>query len=968
LGVIKLSIDHLGNLTTTGYVITGSPLIVNDTYANWDTTSALQVNGAVNFNDSSFYGGINITSSGASIQIGSFAYATGYYSTALGSFAYATGDYSNELGYSAYATGNSSTALGSFAYAIGDYSTALGSFAYATGYYSTALGYGASAFGDYSTALGYGASAIYSNSTVIGSDQSFSRNLNDNNAIGGITLGGYNPTISSGENWLMIIPGTTANTPRVLIGASTVDDTTSALQVNGDTSITGTLGAGSGNFTGRSWTETPSTFSFNTAHFPIVPLSISGFDSFSNPIIDVTGVIRVPAGALLAFIDYTTGAVTDITGGTNQITEITYNTYGVDTSSLYLSGSIILAYGLGGVITFQDGSTQSTAATGGTLWQENYYAADIISPLNTSDRLFIDPTGSSVDDTTSTVQITGDVCVNNGLGNGAVKGFYLWALATNGTGDLTSVYDGFAYFNYDQGINECGFSTTSPDTTTDLPGMFFDFYNKYGSRNRPFEIAPITNNIMIGPIAAGSSHTDDGHTLQVFGSLALDNGTYHTSFVQGTQAANLSYTLPTGSTNGLLRNTGGTWSWDTTDYAAYSFGANNFSGTGNNTAGNFTAQSVLGTEKAPALTTPNWTLGTGWVYQTSPNRISKTGDGLGTITPAGTTNIVANKMYKIVIVVDSASGTFANARISLGGVDPNFNIGVGTNTRYIYATSTGKLILTPTNTDLRMVISSISIKPYDDGRVSAEYFTGTIGDSGGSDAFYYTLQTGYYFGAGWKYGGITAEFGGFDNLYTNNLSSSAAIISIYDPDPGTQSASEYWIVGDSRFPSNDASYRFAAGIFGYGFDITGGDLSYGVTMFQGALISGENEAYSSLGLAGVEGSLYYDNITDHTWKMKGALTIDSPINITAVETDITGSTSGHAYFSQPFQGATYKKVVIRCAALLGTASYTYPVAFSYTPVVMMTSGLATTKVTSLSTTACTVTGVTDTGYITIEGY
>jgi hypothetical protein len=32
----------------------------------------------------------------------------------------------------------------------------------------------------------------------------------------------------------MILPGITANTPRVLIGASTVDDTTSALQVNGD--------------------------------------------------------------------------------------------------------------------------------------------------------------------------------------------------------------------------------------------------------------------------------------------------------------------------------------------------------------------------------------------------------------------------------------------------------------------------------------------------------------------------------------------------------------------------------------------------------------------------------------------------------------------------------------------------------------------------------------------------------------
>jgi hypothetical protein len=179
-------------------------------YLAWDTTSALQVNGAVNFNDPSLtYDGINITSSGASIQIGSFAYATGDYSTALGYGASAGGDYSSAVGPGAYAGGD----------------------------YSYAVGYGAYAGGDYSFAVGPGAYTNYSNSTVIGSDQSFSGNLNDNNAIGGITLGGYNPTISSGENWLMILPGTVANAPRVLIGASTVDDGTSALQVNGGVSM-----------------------------------------------------------------------------------------------------------------------------------------------------------------------------------------------------------------------------------------------------------------------------------------------------------------------------------------------------------------------------------------------------------------------------------------------------------------------------------------------------------------------------------------------------------------------------------------------------------------------------------------------------------------------------------------------------------------------------------------------------------
>ena len=86
------------------------------------------------------------------------------------------------------------------------------------------------------------------------------------------------------------------------------------------------------------------------------------------------------------------------------------------------------------------------------------------------------------------------------------------------------------------------------------------------------------------------------------------------------------------------------------------------------------------------------------------------------------------------------------------------------------------------------------------------------------------------------------------------------------------------------------------------------------------------------------------------------------------ETSVNGSTSGTAVFVQVGRSAHNKRVTILCSSLVGTASYTFPAAFAHTPVVMSTSGLATSLVTSLSTTAVTVTGATSTGLLIIEGY
>lgn len=96
---------------------------------------------------------------------------------------------------------------------------------------------------------------------------------------------------------------------------------------------------------------------------------------------------------------------------------------------------------------------------------------------------------------------------------------------------------------------------------------------------------------------------------------------------------------------------------------------------------------------------------------------------------------------------------------------------------------------------------------------------------------------------------------------------------------------------------------------------------------------------------------------------KGAVLINTS------QTTLNGALLGTAIFSQPFQGLTYKKVIIYCNSLTGaTASYTFPTAFVFVPAILVTNGLATTVVTTLSTSGVIVTGNGSIGFIILEGY
>jgi len=135
---------------------------------------------------------------------------------------------------------------------------------------------------------------------------------------------------------------------------------------------------------------------------------------------------------------------------------------------------------------------------------------------------------------------------------------------------------------------------------------------------------------------------------------------------------------------------------------------------------------------------------------------------------------------------------------------------------------------------------------------------------------------------------------------------------------------------------------------------------------------------------GIEGTPFLGNVTGTGGNQLLVTTLDgyctcyqvtAPAGITGVtgfvgsaQTTISGSVSGSAVFSEPFQGTYYKKVLIYLNALSGTASYTFPTAFSFSPDFSIGDNAGGATVTAISTTSVTVSGVGGTGVISLDGF
>jgi hypothetical protein len=103
-------------------------------------------------------------------------------------------------------------------------------------------------------------------------------------------------------------------------------------------------------------------------------------------------------------------------------------------------------------------------------------------------------------------------------------------------------------------------------------------------------------------------------------------------------------------------------------------------------------------------------------------------------------------------------------------------------------------------------------------------------------------------------------------------------------------------------------------------------------------------------------------------EVNGNTAIDSALLLTTTQHTITGSTSGTVVWSMPFQGSSYKKVVVYFNAMndAGT-SITYPVAFVQTPYLNGVSSVI--AVSSTSTTTLTIARTNgQTGFVFIEGW
>lgn len=172
----------------------------------------------------------------------------------------------------------------------------------------------------------------------------------------------------------------------------------------------------------------------------------------------------------------------------------------------------------------------------------------------------------------------------------------------------------------------------------------------------------------------------------------------------GTKTISASGGAPAGTTSDIQFNTGGSFDADTGKFT-YDKSTNKLSNLAD-----------YGSELAPALTNGNWTLGTGWVFLTSPNRLAVTSatSAFQNATPTAITWVTAFTRYKITFTCVITAGGFG---VTIGDnpyqpvvspQTPKFTTS-GTYSVYLTAYTNTKFSFIPYDASSRFEISALSV-------------------------------------------------------------------------------------------------------------------------------------------------------------------------------------------------------------------------------------------------------------------
>ncbi len=188
-----------------------------------------------------------------------------------------------------------------------------------------------------------------------------------------------------------------------------------------------------------------------------------------------------------------------------------------------------------------------------------------------------------------------------------------------------------------------------------------------------------------------------------------------TQFLINKQSTSSTPTLPSGTTEDIQFNTGGSFDSDTGKFI-YDKSINKLSNLAD-----------YGSELAPTLTASNWTTTSGWTVDTSPDVLNHGTTGVGVIQPSASTFVVAGTRYKITITMgEITTGAFsisigANPDNSVATPGTNLISADGTYTFYIQAVTTAKFQVAPTPGTSRGKVTALSIVAMTDDTGNANF-------------------------------------------------------------------------------------------------------------------------------------------------------------------------------------------------------------------------------------------------------